>query len=475
MIKNKINYLTFLIIFFGLFLSLFLSNSYIKKYDVVKKIDGQYVNTYFFQKEGGVPTFWEEAHKIKTEISDKNFFCTGNKYETKYFPSRLIYLYYSLINKDIKSEFKNSNQVIFNTNNGKTGLTIIQNFLYSFCLVILFFTLKKNVPNINNIALFFVIFYLSFEPTINQWNRVLYSETIFFCLQLILLIILFSYKENSNYIKIFFLGMILSVMYLQRTISIYYFIIIFLYFFIFYKKKFLINNLIILIIYLITHLYIGYGNLNRDGKFYLYPILAKEDLYGYFIPKILKHHNDEKFIKNFQTRHDRVEILINKKNLNSESEIKINDRIDLANRNFIDSMNLILEYPFASIKEYLKSLIHYFLLKPNEIHFLFENNISYEGKFHLSKKFKNEIYSKLIYSIFIYSISHYGLFYLKKKGETKLIFLLVVLLYFSVPVIWHKQSSYLAPILLYISIFFGVGINQFFEKLNLKRYVSKYN
>ena len=134
MIKNKINYLTFLIIFFGLFLSLFLSNSYIKKYDVVKKIDGHYVNTYFFQKEGGVPTFWEEAHKIKTEISDKNFFSTGNKYETKYLPSRLIYLYYSLINKDIKSEFKNTNQIIFNTNNGKTGLTIIQNFLYSFCL-----------------------------------------------------------------------------------------------------------------------------------------------------------------------------------------------------------------------------------------------------------------------------------------------------------------------------------------------------
>ena len=466
MIKNKINYLTFLIIFFGLVLSLFLSNSYIKKYDVVEKVDGQYVNTYFFQKEGGVPTFWEEAHKIKTEISDKNFFSTGNKYETKYLPSRLIYLYYSLINKDIKSEFKNTNQIIFNTNNGKTGLTIIQNFLYSFCLVILFFTLKKNVPNINNIALFFVLFYLSFEPTINQWNRVLYSETIFFCLQLILLIILFSYKENSNYIKIFFLGLILSAMYLQRTISIYYLIIIFLYFFIFYKKKFLINNLIILIIYLITHLYIGYGNLKRDGKFYLYPILSKEDLYGYFVPKILNYHNDKDFIENFQTRHDRVNKLIKIKNLNSENDIEINDRIQLANKNFVDSIKLIFQYPFPSIKEYVMSSIHFFLLKPNELYFLFENNITYDGTFYLSKKFKDQIYIKVIYSIFVYAICILGFFYLKRKKEFKLIFLLMSsILYFSLPVFWHKQSSYLAPILLYLSIFFGVGANQILKKI----------
>ena len=69
---------------------------------------------------------------------------------------------------------------------------------------------------------------------------------------------------------------------------------------------------------LITHLFLGYGNYKRDGKFYLYPILAKEDLYGYFIPKILKHHNDEKFINNFQTRHDKVNNLIKINNLNSE-------------------------------------------------------------------------------------------------------------------------------------------------------------
>ena len=40
------------------------------------------------------------------------------------------------------------------------------------------------------------------------------------------------------------------------------------------------------------------------------------------------------------------------------------------------ALRLISEYPIESFKEYLISCTHFFLLKPNEIHFLFENNIS---------------------------------------------------------------------------------------------------
>ena len=43
-----------------------------------------------------------------------------------------------IINKEIKTEYKNSDQIVFNTNNGKLGLLIIQNFLYFLCLIYLF-------------------------------------------------------------------------------------------------------------------------------------------------------------------------------------------------------------------------------------------------------------------------------------------------------------------------------------------------
>ena len=145
------------------------------------------------------------------------------------------------------------------------------------------------------------------------------------------------------------------------------------------------------------------------------PILAKEDLYGYFIPKILKHHKDENFVSNFETRHDRVNNIILNKNLNSENEINIEDRLSVANNNFAESLTLIIEYPLVSLKEYGLSLLHYVLLKPNEIHYLIENTTLYDGQFYNSKKFNDEKVIKTIYSIIIYSISLIGLICSKKK------------------------------------------------------------
>ena len=96
MLNGKINnYLAYIIIFLGFSYSCFVGLKYLEKYDDYKNINGNIENTYFFEKEGGTPTFWEEASTIKEEIKNKNFFSTGNKYEFKYLPSRLIYFYYA--------------------------------------------------------------------------------------------------------------------------------------------------------------------------------------------------------------------------------------------------------------------------------------------------------------------------------------------------------------------------------------------
>ena len=157
-------------------------------------------------------------------------------------------------------------------------------------------------------------------------------------------------------------------------------------------------------------------------------------------------------------------------NLNSENEINIEDRLSVANNNFAESLTLIIEYPLVSLKEYGLSLLHYVLLKPNEIHYLIENTTLYDGQFYNSKKFNDEKVIKTIYSIIIYSISLIGLIYLIKKKENRIIFLLFFsILYFSLPVVWHKQSSYLAPSLIYISIFFGFGTKKVLEVLGFKK------
>ena len=248
-------------------------------------------------------------------------------------------------------------------------------------------------------------------------------------------------------------------MYLQRTVSIYYFLIIFLYFYIFFRKKLLINFTIIALIYISTHLFVGYHNLKRDGKLYFLPILAKEDLYGYFIPKITKYNKDPEFEKKFITRHDKLYNFTKLNNLDSEKDINIKDRIEIADENFSESLSLIISYPIYSIKEYMISFSHYILLKPNEIYFLLENDNKYSGQFFLSKDFKSELPYKIVYSVFIYLISLMGILYFVKRKDFKTFYLLFgSILYFALPVVWHKQSSYLAPILIYISVFFGAGI-----------------
>ena len=65
---------------------------------------------------------------------------------------------------------------IFKINNKKFGLIIFQNLIYYFSVFYLFLNLKKFFSN-NLIFFIFLILFISFEPTINQWNRVLYSET----------------------------------------------------------------------------------------------------------------------------------------------------------------------------------------------------------------------------------------------------------------------------------------------------------
>ena len=188
MLNNKLKkYLTLIIILLGFFYSCFLGYNYINKYDVLKNVDGQIQNTYFFEKEGGTPSYWHEAYKIKKERENnlKNFISSGNKYEFEYLPSRLVYFYYALVGQKIKKKIANTNEEVFITNNYKFGLILIQNLFYLICLIYFYISLRVYFPNISIITLSSIFLFLSFEPTLNQWNRVLYSETIFFGLQIL--------------------------------------------------------------------------------------------------------------------------------------------------------------------------------------------------------------------------------------------------------------------------------------------------
>lgn len=60
----------------------------------------------------------------------------------------------------------------------------------------------------------------------------------------------------------------------------------------------------------------------------------------------------------------------------------------------------------------------------------------------------------------------------RNEKELYLIYLFIILissiLYFSIPVVWHTQSSYLGSILIYLSIFFSAGVLQIKHMLSIK-------
>ena len=441
----------------GFFYSSFIGFDHIAKYDVNKINNNSTYNNYFFEKEGGTPSFWHEAHDISVTTKDDSYFKSGHKYEFKYLPSKIIFIYYKIIGEDIKVFDKNFNQEVFKTNNKKFGLIIFQNFLYFISVFYLVLSLKQKHKN-NYFIFIPLVFFLSFEPTLNQWNRVTFSESIFFSLQLLTMSVLINYNY-ADYKKPIILGILISLMYLQRSISIYYFFVVFIYLLVFFRKKFLINFLIISLIYLSTHLFVGFHNFKRDGALYFLPIIQKEDLYGYFIPKIVKYNKDPDFSINFKPRHTTLSNFVKSNDLISEKDIDIKNRLIIAKNHMDIARSLILSYPTQSIKEYTKSLFHYLLLKPNEIYFLLENNIKYNGQFYLSKDFRAELPIKIAYSFFVYFVSFFGLLYfIRKKSFNILFILLSSIFYFATPVVWHAQSSYLAPILIYLSIFFSAGI-----------------
>ena len=87
-LNEKNIYFIYLIIILGFLYSCFVGFKYIEKYDLID--DKKLTNPYFFAKEGGTPTFWHEAHEIKTNIKKKGYFKSGYKYEFEYLPSKLV-------------------------------------------------------------------------------------------------------------------------------------------------------------------------------------------------------------------------------------------------------------------------------------------------------------------------------------------------------------------------------------------------
>ena len=454
-IKLKNNW--FLISLFTLFLISISNNFYqiklFDKYEDSKKNPNKHLMI-----NGDIGDFWNEANQIDKEIQQgKNYLETGGEYRRPYLPSRTFYLFSYFFEKNLITD---SGKVFIGTE--KVLILIFQSLLFYSVLFALYRSILKKIPRLNSQI---IILFLACEPTIFQYHSSFWSESIFFSLQLIILI--FIFKNHYSISNLLLFGLILGIFYLQRSVSIFYILIVFTYFIIFIREKILRNLFLIFTGFMIVLAFIGLHNYKRVGIFYVTSTQAKDGFYVYLAPGILakKHNINSKLaLKNLQNK--KVS-WIKENKLNIDKEI---DRLRVYNYQQKEAFKIILENPLISFKVIANKTLHFFVIDPVTHVYYFHRWNSDNGDFYKSEMQKKWISSRIIYSIFIYLFCFMGVLSIYKKKEYRhiLIYIFLSIIYFTAVQSWYGGTRYFAPILIYLSFLFSYGVT--FLIKNCKKY-----
>ncbi len=443
--KNKI----YIIVLIGLLFSTFLSFYYTSKFDVYETSSDNFENHHMIKSD--ILKFWWQANELKKDINNgKDFFKTGHEYRNPYLPPKIIYFLSSLINLDLYDQFEN-----VNISKKKIFLLIFQAIIY-YLAVIFFYREIKNIYPINTSL--YIVGFLSFEPTLMLFHSSFWSESIFFSIQLIFLTLLI---KNSRKISINFIaGLILGLLFLQRSIAMFYVVPIILYLIIIFKKGFIKPTIFFLLGYFLVTMFLGYHNYSRSGVFYVSPTQSKDGFYMYMLPTLISQKQNISISQASEKLLNEERLWIKKQNLDFQNE---KDRLNYYNYVQKKSLKFMIENPIISTKYILKKTMHFYVLDPlRHVHFFYK--YEYKGKpetrYYKSSTHNKLIPVRIIYTLLIYIICFLGLlFLLKNNKKNHLLIILLSLIYFTAMCSWIGNTRYFTPCLIYLSILFGNGLN----------------
>ena len=457
---NKIN----IIIFLGLIISVLISINNLNKYD--KNIEDENGNSYHQMIKYDAYRYLSHGNEIKDQLKEGlNFFETGREHYTKYLPPRVMAIYYYVL--DI-SLFNNNDQKIINTDIHLTYL-IFQSLFYYFSIFLLYLSLSKII---NSKISFFILFFLCFEPTIIQYHSSFWSESIFFSLQIVIISLVIK-KKQSN-LNFFLIGVFLALLSFQKEYSIFYIIPIMIYFYVSENNLKYKSFLFLLISFFLVQSFLGYNNYKRSGKFYIMTADSKVNLHIDLVKKVM-----QKKLKISGKEFDSIEGDASLKWINNNSIEFNKDNIKKINApGFMDYRDNILEkdkvkfdnfirnrtvdyffqYPIDFLKFILKSSVHITLLNP--FHIYSDNNFK-SGEYYYTTETHNKLVPyRILYTLLIYIVCLYGIYAIfKMKHYNILFYLLMSVIYFYGLVSWHGNTRYFMPVMIYLSFFFGYGID----------------
>ena len=454
----------FVLIFLGLISSIILSSYYIIKYDKYRD-DG---HSHVMLKDETL-LHWHKGAKIVEDVKKgKNFFLSGDAIFSKPLPQRLVAIYSLLSGHEIIEEWEPNIKIKLG---GKLPFLIIQSLVYYLALVYLVLKISKIFPIEN---CFYIVFFLAFEHTIFQYHSSFWTESFYFTLQILILGLLFN---NSH--KIFdnlFVGILVGILFLQRSVGIFYIIPIIIYFIFSYRLKSVKPIIASVIGYTLIVSLIGIYNYKKIDGFYFYPIGGKQDIYLHLSIPLLSEK--EKI----------PETEINKKEVQKayewlkDNNIKLEDGFDLDKISDIvyfihfiksekdkiklyDYINkrqykIIFENPLIACFVAIKKAIHFVVLDPTHNYYYNEHRgQNKKPVFIKSKTHKNWIPYRIIYTLLIYFVCFFGLIYFFKQKNYQLLLLLVLSIFYYIILFgWIGMTRIYVPSLIYLSFFFGNGL-----------------
>ena len=461
------SYFTFkkilVLIFLGFIISAVLSNYYIIKYD--KYRDNGY--SHVMLKDETLLHWYQGAKIVKDVKKGKNFFLSGDVISSKPLPQRLVAIYSLLSGYEIIDEWEPNVKIKLG---GKLPFLIIQSLVYYLALVYLALKIIKIFPIEN---CFYIVFFLAFEHTISQYHSSFWTESFYFTLQILILGLLFnnSYKIFEN----LFVGILVGILFLQRSVAIFYLIPIIIYFIFFYRSKSIKPIIASVIGYTLIVFLVGIYNYKKIDVFYFYPIGGKQDIYlNLSIPLLSEKENipeDEMHKKEVQKAYKWLK----------DNNIKLNDGFDLEMTNvltlvsfieneknkikFFDYINkrqfkIIFENPLDATKLAIIRVMHFVVLDPTHNYYYNEHRgQNKKPVFIKSKTHKNWIPYRIIYTLLIYFVCFFGLIYFFKQKNYQLLLLLILsILYYTILFGWIGMTRLFVPSLIYLSFFFGNGL-----------------
>ena len=469
MIKQK-SYI-FYSIFVFFILSLLLSLFFLSKYDVYQ-LDG---STHIMLKEETYAHWYKAALLLDQIKNGTSFFIAGEEVYTKPLPSRLVAIYLYLTNFNITNDFENIKIAL----GGKFLFLFVQSLVY-YLSVFFFYNQIKNYLNLN--VCFFITLFLCCEPTIFQYHSSFWTESFYFSIQLLLLsFLLIKTEKNFKYIVI---GLLLGLLFLQRSAGIFYIIIIISYFLFNKDERSLKKIFLTLFSYLIICFILGMHNFKRAGVFYVMPTEGKYNMYKYFAKDVLAKKNETTTtaINKIEVKNSLIWIKnhlpkIDTKNLEEISSpyaigteiIDEKDRLKYYNYLNKRAYKILIKNPTITLKKVFSGVIHFSVLNPFFVYYDYEYFKDYSssiiGDFFLSEEHQKIIPARIIYTLLIYSICFMGFFVLLKKN-LKLTFLLFFsILYYYIVLGWYGKTRLFTPCLIYMSVFFGLGLENIINKI----------